>query len=137
MKKSVFTVCTILIAATAFAGCGKQASNGGTAVSGNAAELLTEVKTTQFFTDEKVADGDVEKILSAGINAPSAMNTQPWHFTAVTDKEVADKLADAMKTVLHRRQVCNRPKAHPKICPKCPKVRPKICRHLPKAAKAF
>ena len=62
----------------------------------DAAKILTEVKTTQFFTNEKVADGDVEKILSAGVNAPSAMNTQPWHFTAVTDVEVANKLADAM-----------------------------------------
>ena len=26
--------------------------------------------------------------LAAGINAPSAMNSQPWHFSAVTDKEV-------------------------------------------------
>lgn len=62
----------------------------------DAAKILTEVKTTQFFTDEKIADEDAEKILSAGVNAPSAMNSQPWHFTAVTDKEVAQKLADAM-----------------------------------------
>ena len=25
-------------------------------------------------------DEDIEKILSAGVNAPSAMNTQPWRF---------------------------------------------------------
>ena len=65
----------------------------------DAARILTEVKTTQFFTDEKVADEDIEKILSAGVNAPSAMNTQPWHFTAVTDEAVAQKLADAMSSM--------------------------------------
>lgn len=27
------------------------------------------------------------------------MNTQPWHFTAVTDEEVAQKLADAMSSM--------------------------------------
>ena len=64
-----------------------------------AAKILTEVKTTQFYTDEKVAEEDIEKILSAGVNAPSAMNTQPWHFTAVTDEEVQKKLADAMASM--------------------------------------
>lgn len=73
-------------------------ANGGTAYD-DAAKILTEVKTTQFFTDEKVADEDIEKILSAGVNAPSAMNTQPWHFTAVTDEEIANKLADAMDSM--------------------------------------
>ena len=61
-----------------------------------AAKLLTEVKTTQFFTDEKVPEADVEKILAAGVNAPSAMNTQPWHFTAITDGDVAKEISDAM-----------------------------------------
>ena len=65
----------------------------------DAAVLLTEVKTTQYFTDEKVSEEDVQKILSAGVNAPSAMNTQPWHFTAVTDEEVTKKLADAMSVM--------------------------------------
>ena len=40
---------------------------------------------------------DIDKILSAGINAPGAMNTQPWHFTAVADEETNKVLADAMK----------------------------------------
>ena len=66
----------------------------------DAAKVLTEVKTTQFFTDEKVNDEDIEKILSAGVNAPSAMNTQPWHFTAVTDEETQK----------------NRPPMHQRIC---------------------
>ena len=53
----------------------------------NAAKLLTEVKTTQFFTDEAIAQEDVEQILSAGVNAPSAMNTQPWHLTLMNIKK--------------------------------------------------
>ncbi len=65
----------------------------------DATKVLTEVKTTQFFMGEKVSDEDIEKILSAGVNAPSAMNTQPWHFTAVTDEDVSQKLADAMDSM--------------------------------------
>lgn len=62
----------------------------------DAAKLLTEVKTTQFYSDAAIPTEDVDLILAAGVNAPSAMNTQPWHFTAVTDTEVAKRLADAM-----------------------------------------
>ena len=65
----------------------------------DAAVLLTEVKTTQYFTNENVPAEDITKILSAGVNAPSAMNTQPWHFTAITDSEVTRKIADAMSSM--------------------------------------
>ena len=34
--------------------------------------------------------------ISAGINAPSAMNGQNWHFTAVTDVDVLQQIADGM-----------------------------------------
>ena len=89
MKKIYSILCATLLVCT-FSACTANAP------ATDATTVLTEVKTTQFFTDEKVTDTDMEKILSAGVNAPSAMNTQPWHFTAVTDEEVANKLADAM-----------------------------------------
>ena len=96
MKKSKL-IGTGLILALALGGCGdKKASNNASPANADSAALLTEVKTTQFFTDEKLPEEDVKKILSAGVNAPSAMNTQPWHFTAVTDEEVTKKLSDAM-----------------------------------------
>ena len=77
------SVLALLLTAT---GCGK-------ADMADAADLLTEVKTTQFFSGEKVTEADMEIILAAGVNAPSAMNTQPWHFTAVTDAATIEKLA--------------------------------------------
>ncbi|MBQ6554228.1 MAG: nitroreductase family protein [Firmicutes bacterium] len=109
MKKNIKTVGVIAVCTLGLFGCAAaetpapqsaavNAEAAAKADSGNtdAAVLLTEVKTTQYFTDEEVPKEDIEKILAAGINAPSAMNTQPWHFTAVTDKETTQKLADAM-----------------------------------------
>ena len=91
---------TGLILALALSGCGsKNASENADTANSDSATLLTEVKTTQYFTDEKVTEEDMKKILAAGVNAPSAMNTQPWHFTAVTDEEVTKKLADAMSSM--------------------------------------
>jgi nitroreductase len=62
----------------------------------SAAGLLTSVKTTQAFSEEQIPSEDVESILKAGINSPSAMNTQPWHFSVVTDKAVLEKISGDM-----------------------------------------
>ena len=93
MKKKGLLIGIVLMMILSLAACM------GSSSTSDAAKVLTEAKTTQFFSDEAVSDEDVEKILSAGVNAPSAMNTQPWHFTAVTDGDVAQKLADAMKNM--------------------------------------
>lgn len=67
-------------------------------VSEDSAALIADIPTAQYFTDEAVAAADVETILLAGINAPSGMNQQPWHFTAVTDQSVLDQIAEDMRS---------------------------------------
>ena len=99
MKSKHLITGTILLLALVLSACSNNTSEKVETTYDDPAKILTEVKTTQFFTDEKVADEDIEKILSAGVNAPSAMNTQPWHFTAVTDEETQKKLADAMSSM--------------------------------------
>lgn len=81
------------------AGCGQTSNqdaggSGGTAA--QALSLVTDIPTTQYFTDEAVKEDDVTTILTAGVNAPSAMNGQPWHFTAITDQTVLQQIADDM-----------------------------------------
>lgn len=99
MKRKHLVIGAILLLALSLSACTNNTSTNGTDKYDDAAKILAEVKTTQLFTDEKVSDEDIEKILSAGVNAPSAMNTQPWHFTAVTDEETQKKLADAMSSM--------------------------------------
>lgn len=65
-------------------------------VSDFAIDIVTDIATTQYFTDEAVEEEDINTILLAGINAPSAMNGQKWHFSAITDTEVLQKIADGM-----------------------------------------
>ena len=99
MKRKHLIIGAILLLAVSLSACTNNVATNSTGKYDAAAKILTEVKTTQFFTEEQIADEDIEKILPAGVNAPSAMNTQPWHFTAVTDEEVAQKLADAMSSM--------------------------------------
>ena len=62
----------------------------------DAVAVIADISTTQYFTQEAVDPADVETILQAGINAPSAMNSQPWHFSVITDKEILQQIAGDM-----------------------------------------
>jgi nitroreductase len=61
--------------------------------------LLAETKTAQAFTKDSIPEADVTLILRAGINAPSARNSQGWHFSAVTDKALLAEIAKDMTTM--------------------------------------
>ena len=45
------------------------------------------------YTDEPISKTDIETLLRAGMAAPTAVNKQPWHFIAVTDKAKLKELA--------------------------------------------
>ncbi|MCH5161286.1 MAG: nitroreductase family protein [Clostridiales bacterium] len=60
-------------------------------------KAILERRSTRSFTKEAVKKADLEKIVEAGMYAPSAINEQPWLFTVVTDKEVLAKLNEAVK----------------------------------------
>ena len=52
--------------------------------------IMTRTSIRQY-TNEPVSKADIETMLRAGMAAPTAVNRQPWHFVAVTNK---DKLAE-------------------------------------------
>ena len=92
-----------ILCALAFAfsltGCGqdnKTVASVETAIDADAISVLQNIRTTQYFTDEAVAQKDIETIVQAGINAPSAMNSQPWHFSVITDAEVLQQISEGM-----------------------------------------
>ena len=45
------------------------------------------------YTDQPIGADTVEILLRAGMAAPTAVNAQPWHFIAVTDKAKLEELA--------------------------------------------
>lgn len=59
-------------------------------------EILTTAKTAKKFTSDQVNEEHIKQILSAGLNAPSAINKQPWHFSVVTKKEILNQINEAM-----------------------------------------
>ncbi|MCD8204350.1 MAG: nitroreductase family protein [Coprobacillus sp.] len=49
--------------------------------------------STRRYTDEEVSEEDIELLLKAGMQAPSACNQQPWEFYVVRDKDIKPKLS--------------------------------------------
>lgn len=47
------------------------------------------------YQERPVEQDKIEKLLRAGMAAPSAVDKRPWHFIVVTDKEVLNGLAQA------------------------------------------
>ena len=60
-------------------------------------KTILERRSCRSYDQEKrVSEQDLITVLKAGAYAPSAMNTQSWHFTAVVNREALDKLNDAL-----------------------------------------
>ena len=51
--------------------------------------------SVRSYEDRAVESEKVEKLLRAGMAAPTAVNKQPWHFIVVTDKNQLQKLSEA------------------------------------------
>lgn len=58
-------------------------------------EAIKERRSIRAFTDEKVSEKDVERLIDAARWAPSAGNTQPLELVVVKDKKMKRKLSEA------------------------------------------
>lgn len=58
-------------------------------------EAVQERRATPSFEDIPIHSADLEKIIRAGLAAPSAYNLQPWRFIVVRDREQKKKLRQA------------------------------------------
>ncbi|MFW6352320.1 MAG: nitroreductase family protein [Bacteroidota bacterium] len=60
----------------------------------NFLELVNTRQSVRKYTDKKVEKEKIEKCLEAARFAPSASNSQPWHFVVVDDPELKNKVAE-------------------------------------------
>ena len=58
-------------------------------------EAIKTRRSIRKFKKREIPDDLTEKILEAGMYAPSARNQQPWHFILVTREELKEKLMKA------------------------------------------
>lgn len=57
-------------------------------------------RSTRVYAEDQIKKEDLELILNSGLFAPSACNSQPWHFTVVQDENLIKTLSDESKKEL-------------------------------------
>lgn len=57
-------------------------------------EAILTRRSIRKFKSHPIPDVLIEKILRAGMQAPSARNKQPWHFVLVKNREMLDKISE-------------------------------------------
>ena len=57
-------------------------------------------RAVRAYTDEPVRTEIIEALIEAAIQAPSAMNRQPWSFTVVRDQKLLDRVSRGAKAHL-------------------------------------
>ena len=58
----------------------------------NVMENILNRRSVRSYTQEKVSKEDLDKIVQAGINAPSARNNQPWEIRVIQDEKIINKI---------------------------------------------
>jgi nitroreductase len=58
-------------------------------------EAIKERRSIRRFLDQAIEEEKIDKILKAGIAAPSGVNCQPWEFFLIKDKDTASQIAKA------------------------------------------
>lgn len=66
----------------------------------NFIKIIMNRRSRRNYTEEKVNDHDLKTIVEAGLSAPSAWNSQPWHFTVIENVQLIDKLSELTKEIL-------------------------------------
>jgi nitroreductase len=59
--------------------------------------ILTR-RSIRRYSDKKITDETVNKILEAGMYAPSAVNKQPWHFIVFSEKQKCIAITEIHKS---------------------------------------
>ena len=59
-------------------------------------------RSVRKFTEQTVSKQQLEALVGAGIHAPSGMNKQLWHFSAVQNRQLLSSLAKTVGEILGR-----------------------------------
>ncbi|MDF2986700.1 MAG: nitroreductase [Eubacterium sp.] len=55
-------------------------------------EVIKSRRSVRKYKPEQISNESLDKIIEAGIYAPTAHNQQPWHFTVIQNPELLDRI---------------------------------------------
>ncbi len=62
-----------------------------------ALDAIMTRSSVRSYTSQKVEEEKIEKLLRAGMAAPTAGNKQPWEFMVINDRAILDKIPTIIK----------------------------------------
>ncbi len=65
-------------------------------------KAIAERRSIRKYLPKPLPDGDLDRIVEAGLWAPSARNRQPWHLTVVTGLERISRVTAELKAAVAR-----------------------------------
>lgn len=71
----------------------------------NVIEAIHARRATRSYSPRKVEEATVRSLLASAVQAPSAMNGQPWRFVVVEERERLKRYSDRAKALLLRMAV--------------------------------
>ena len=99
MQMKILRNLWVAVGALALVSCGQQPAATEAVSVDKAAVVIENIMTrvsVRQFTNEPVAKADLETILKAGLQAPSAMNAQDWQLRIVTNQDMLNTLSGFM-----------------------------------------
>jgi len=57
-------------------------------------DYILDRRSIRRFTDQKIDNEQIKMLLTAAMYAPSAVNTQPWHFVVIDDESLMLKIME-------------------------------------------
>jgi nitroreductase len=58
----------------------------------DALDAIFTRRSIRKYADKKVSEETIQKLISAGMSAPTARNLRPWHFLAITERKILDDI---------------------------------------------
>ena len=58
----------------------------------NTIDTISARRSIRKFTEQNVTEEKLRTLIEAGMNAPSARNTQPWHFMIIRDRSTINSM---------------------------------------------
>jgi len=74
--------------------------------------FILDRRSIRKFTDQKIDDQVITKLITAAMYAPSAVNRQPWHFVVIDQRHIMERImeihpyAGMLRTASHAIVVC-------------------------------
>ncbi|MBN2733791.1 MAG: nitroreductase [Methanomicrobiaceae archaeon] len=66
-------------------------------------ECILTRRSVRKYRPDKIPAEILDKIINAGIHAPSALSKQPWRFLAVSDADLLNRISDYVKPLIYEK----------------------------------